>query len=81
MVGDTRFSMSALVQQATESPAGFSPNVLLRPVVPDSVMVMFVHCPIGSGSGALSACSAPLLLTVIAKRGRLVPPALTVRNM
>ena len=37
MVGDTRFPMSALVQQATQSPAAFSPNVLLRPVVQDTL--------------------------------------------
>lgn len=37
MVGDARFAMSALVQQAVESPAGFSPNVLLRPVVQDTL--------------------------------------------
>jgi bacillithiol biosynthesis cysteine-adding enzyme BshC len=37
VVGDTRFAMNALVQQATESPAGFSPNVLLRPVVQDTL--------------------------------------------
>lgn len=37
MVGDTRFAMSTLVQQATEAPGGFSPNVLLRPVVQDTL--------------------------------------------
>ncbi len=37
MVGDTRFAMSALVQQATDAPGGFSPNVLLRPVVQDTL--------------------------------------------
>jgi bacillithiol biosynthesis cysteine-adding enzyme BshC len=37
LIGDTRFAMSALVQQATQSPAGFSPNVLLRPVVQDTL--------------------------------------------
>ncbi len=37
LVGDQRFLPPALVQQAAESPAGFSPNVLLRPVVQDTI--------------------------------------------
>jgi len=37
LVGDTQFAMNALVQQATEAPGGFSPNVLLRPVVQDTL--------------------------------------------
>jgi bacillithiol biosynthesis cysteine-adding enzyme BshC len=37
MVGDQLFPAAALVQQATERPAGFSPNVLLRPVVQDTI--------------------------------------------
>src|SRR5262249_6820463 len=31
------YPASALVQQATERPAGFSPNVLLRPIVQDTL--------------------------------------------
>jgi len=37
LVGDQRFLPPALVQQAADSPAGFSPNVLLRPVVQDTI--------------------------------------------
>jgi bacillithiol biosynthesis cysteine-adding enzyme BshC len=37
VVGDARYPMSALVQQATDAPGGFSPNVLLRPVVQDTL--------------------------------------------
>jgi bacillithiol biosynthesis cysteine-adding enzyme BshC len=37
IVGDQRFPTSALVKQAIEQPAGFSPNVLLRPVVQDTL--------------------------------------------
>jgi len=37
VVGEESFAASALVQQATERPAGFSPNVLLRPVVQDTL--------------------------------------------
>jgi bacillithiol biosynthesis cysteine-adding enzyme BshC len=37
VVGDQRFPASALVQRAIEQPAGFSPNVLLRPVVQDTL--------------------------------------------
>jgi bacillithiol synthase len=37
VVGDQSFGASALVQQAAEQPAGFSPNVLLRPVVQDTL--------------------------------------------
>ena len=37
VVGDQQFAAAALVEQATERPAGFSPNVLLRPVVQDTI--------------------------------------------
>src|ERR1700730_14865931 len=37
VVGEQRFPASALVQRAIEQPAGFSPNVLLRPVVQDTL--------------------------------------------
>jgi bacillithiol biosynthesis cysteine-adding enzyme BshC len=37
VVGDQEYPTAALVQQATERPAGFSPNVLLRPVVQDTL--------------------------------------------
>jgi bacillithiol biosynthesis cysteine-adding enzyme BshC len=37
VVGDQPYAAAALVQQATEQPAGFSPNVLLRPVVQDTL--------------------------------------------
>jgi bacillithiol biosynthesis cysteine-adding enzyme BshC len=37
VVGDDRFPSSVLLREATEQPAGFSPNVLLRPVVQDTI--------------------------------------------
>ena len=37
IVGDDRYSAATFVQQATERPSGFSPNVLLRPVVQDTI--------------------------------------------
>jgi bacillithiol biosynthesis cysteine-adding enzyme BshC len=37
VVGDTRYSASSLAQAAAEEPAGFSPNVLLRPIVQDTL--------------------------------------------
>ena len=37
IVGDERFPTDALLRQATERPTGFSPNVLLRPVVQDTL--------------------------------------------
>jgi len=37
IVGDQQFAASALVSQATERPDGFSPNVLLRPIVQDTL--------------------------------------------
>jgi bacillithiol synthase len=37
VVGDERYAASTLVAQATERPTGFSPNVLLRPVVQDTI--------------------------------------------
>jgi len=37
VVGDQTYSPAALVQQATEHPIGFSPNVLLRPIVQDTL--------------------------------------------
>jgi bacillithiol synthase len=37
VVGDQPFAASVLVQQATDRPAGFSPNVLLRPIVQDTL--------------------------------------------
>jgi bacillithiol biosynthesis cysteine-adding enzyme BshC len=36
-VGDQQYPLSALVAQATERPSGFSPNVLLRPIVQDTL--------------------------------------------
>jgi bacillithiol biosynthesis cysteine-adding enzyme BshC len=37
VVGDRIHSAAALVNQAASAPAGFSPNVLLRPIVQDSI--------------------------------------------
>ncbi|PYR00628.1 MAG: bacillithiol biosynthesis cysteine-adding enzyme BshC [Acidobacteria bacterium] len=37
LVGDQQYPAAALVAQATERPAGFSPNVLLRPIVQDTL--------------------------------------------
>jgi bacillithiol biosynthesis cysteine-adding enzyme BshC len=37
LVGDQRYPAAALIQQATDQPSGFSPNVLLRPVVQDTL--------------------------------------------
>jgi bacillithiol biosynthesis cysteine-adding enzyme BshC len=37
MVGDRQYAAAALVEQATSQPAGFSPNVLLRPIVQDTL--------------------------------------------
>jgi bacillithiol biosynthesis cysteine-adding enzyme BshC len=37
LVGDQPFPAATLVEQATARPAGFSPNVLLRPVVQDTI--------------------------------------------
>jgi len=37
VVGDQQFAAPALVEQATSQPAGFSPNVLLRPIVQDTI--------------------------------------------
>ena len=38
VVGDQQYPAAALVAQATEQPAGFSPNVLLRPIVQDTIV-------------------------------------------
>ena len=37
MVGERSFAPQALVQEAVDHPAGFSPNVLLRPIVQDTI--------------------------------------------
>ncbi|MGE5244518.1 MAG: bacillithiol biosynthesis cysteine-adding enzyme BshC [Betaproteobacteria bacterium] len=37
VIGEERFEPAALVQQAADQPAGFSPNVLLRPIVQDAL--------------------------------------------
>jgi bacillithiol biosynthesis cysteine-adding enzyme BshC len=37
VVGDRHYPASTLVQQATQDPSGFSPNVLLRPIVQDTI--------------------------------------------
>jgi bacillithiol biosynthesis cysteine-adding enzyme BshC len=37
VVGDERYPLEALVRQATEQPDAFSPNVLLRPIVQDTL--------------------------------------------
>jgi len=37
VVGDRHYATAALVREAAEQPAGFSPNVLLRPIVQDAL--------------------------------------------
>ena len=37
VVGDHRYAAGALVKEATDRPAAFSPNVLLRPLVQDTI--------------------------------------------
>jgi bacillithiol biosynthesis cysteine-adding enzyme BshC len=37
VVGDQQYAAPALVEQATAQPSGFSPNVLLRPIVQDTI--------------------------------------------
>lgn len=37
LIGDQTYPAMALVQEATEHPVGFSPNVLLRPIVQDTL--------------------------------------------
>jgi bacillithiol biosynthesis cysteine-adding enzyme BshC len=37
LVGDQQFAAPALVEQARSQPTGFSPNVLLRPIVQDTI--------------------------------------------
>jgi bacillithiol synthase len=37
VVGDRQYAAAALVEQATTRPSGFSPNVLLRPIVQDTI--------------------------------------------
>ncbi|MBS1820128.1 MAG: bacillithiol biosynthesis cysteine-adding enzyme BshC [Acidobacteria bacterium] len=37
VVGEARFAQASLVDQATRTPSAFSPNVLLRPVVQDTL--------------------------------------------
>jgi len=37
LVGDQQYPVSALLQEAKAQPTGFSPNVLLRPVVQDTI--------------------------------------------
>jgi len=36
-IGDRQYSAAALAEQAAHDPAGFSPNVLLRPIVQDTI--------------------------------------------
>jgi len=37
LVGDRQYAATTLVREASEQPAGFSPNVLLRPIVQDTI--------------------------------------------
>ena len=37
MIGDTTYQPAALLREAVERPASFSPNVLLRPIVQDAI--------------------------------------------
>jgi bacillithiol biosynthesis cysteine-adding enzyme BshC len=37
VAGEERFAPAALAQQASDEPSGFSPNVLLRPIVQDTI--------------------------------------------
>jgi len=47
VVGDQQYSAPALVEQATAQPSGFSPNVLLRPIVQDTLFptICYVEGP------------------------------------
>jgi bacillithiol biosynthesis cysteine-adding enzyme BshC len=36
-IGDRQYSAAALAEQAAQEPSGFSPNVLLRPIVQDTI--------------------------------------------
>src|SRR5207237_8478451 len=38
VIGDETFAPSSLIQQATTAPETFSPNVLLRPIVQDTLL-------------------------------------------
>jgi bacillithiol biosynthesis cysteine-adding enzyme BshC len=69
VIGDRNYPPSALVRQATERPAGFSPNVLLRPIVQDTIFptVCYVAGPnelayLGQLRGVYEHFSVPMPL-------------------
>ena len=45
VVGDQQYPASSLVKEAIEQPGGFSPNVLLRPVVQDTLFPTICYVP------------------------------------
>ena len=69
VVGEQQFPAAALVEQATTTPTGFSPNVLLRPVVQDTIFptVCYVAGPnelayLGQLRGVYSHFGVPMPL-------------------
>src|SRR5205085_10809775 len=51
VVGDSRYPAAALIEEAANAPAGFSPNVLTRPIVQDT---LFPTSPYVAGPNELA---------------------------
>ena len=69
VVGDERNSPAAFAKEATDRPAGFSPNVLLRPLVQDTLFPTICYVPgpseiayLGQLGGVYAAFGVPMPL-------------------
>jgi bacillithiol biosynthesis cysteine-adding enzyme BshC len=69
VVGDEKFSRAELVEHARTKPEGFSPNVLLRPIIQDYLLPTLVY----TGGSAEVAYFAQLAVVYETLAGRVTP--------
>src|SRR5207237_4223849 len=84
VIGETTHSSQELAQEATASPGRFSPNVLLRPIVQDTLFptICYVAGPselayLGQLRGVYEAFGVPMPLFVPRRSATLLDPGAT----